>query len=124
MIVFFKLNLNLVKKIFRAKKREEQMKYKKIMENKRNTILYNKKEIVEDLNLPPPLFLEFVELRKKYKLNVAGKNFDKFHEFEKIKTNAIQKNKRNQKLLSNITETNSLGSSKKLISDKNNETTN
>ena len=68
MIIFFKLNLNLVNKFLERKKREEQLKLnklKKLIENKRNTTLYNKKGIIEDLNLPPPLHIEYLQLPKK-----------------------------------------------------------
>ena len=44
-----------MKKFLERKKREENIKYKKIIENKRNTILYNKKRINDNLNLPPPI---------------------------------------------------------------------
>ena len=127
LIVFFKLNFNLVKKFLERKKKEEQIKLKnkKIMENEKNpTTLYNKKGIVEDLNYPPPIYLKFLELHKKKILNDTGKHSNKFHKFEKVKINSIPKSKRNPKLMSNIIETNSYMNSTKFFLVKNNETTN
>ena len=125
LVVFFKLNINLVKKFLERKKREENIKYKKIIENKRNTILYNKKRINDNLNLPPPIYSEYLELHKKNKLNGGGiKKCDKFCEYENVKTNSNTKIKRSQKLMSNIVETKNFTTSKRIMLDNNNNSKN
>ena len=124
-IVFFKLNLHLVKKFLQRKKREEQIKLnniKKRIKNKRKAKLNDKKGKIEDLNLPPPIYSVYLKLRKKNLLNKEEvRNFDLFFENENINTNStINNNKRSQKLISNLLETNNK-SSMRMIIDKNNK---
>ena len=64
-----------------------------------------------------------MELHKNQILNDTGQHSNKFHKFEKVKINSIQKSKRNPKLMSNIIETNSYMNSTKFFLVKNNETT-
>ena len=122
MIVFFKLKSNLVKYFLERKKREEQIRLnnlKKLIENKRN-----KKGIIEDLNLPRPLILEYLYLRKKYEVKDAKtKKFEQFCKSQNIKIKHIKKNKLNLNYFNNNLETNNLKTSKRKIIDKNNGTT-
>ena len=122
MIVFFKLKSNLVKYFLERKKREEQIRLnnlKKLIENKRN-----KKGIIEDLNLPRPLILEYLYLRKKYEVKDAKtKKFEQFCKSQNIKIKHIKKNKINLNYFNNNLETNNLKTSKRKIIDKNNGTT-
>ena len=122
MIVFFKLKSNLVKYFLERKKREEQIRLnnlKKLIENKKN-----KKGIIEDLNLPRPLILEYLYLRKKYEVKDAKtKKFEQFCKSQNIKIKHIIKNKKNLNYFNNNLETNNLKTSKRKIIDKNNGTT-
>ena len=122
MIVFFKLKSNLVKYFLERKKREEQIRLnnlKKLIENKKN-----KKGIIEDLNLPHPLILEYLYLRKKYEVKDAKtKKFEQFCKSQNIKIKHIKKNKLNLNYFNNNLETNNLKTSKRKIIDKNNGTT-
>ena len=122
MIVFFKLKSNLVKYFLERKKREEQIRLnnlKKLIENKKN-----KKGIIEDLNLPRPLILEYLYLRKKYEVKDAKtKKFEQFCKSQNIKIKHIKKNKLNLNYFNNNLETNNLKTSKRKIIDKNNGTT-
>ena len=98
-IVFFKLNLHLVKKFLLRKKREEQIKLnniKKRIKNKRKAKLNDKKGNLGDLNLPPPIYSVYLKLRKKNLLDKEEvRNFDLFFENENINTNStINNNKR------------------------------
>ena len=122
MIVFFKLKSNLVKYFLERKKREEQIRLnnlKKLIENKKN-----KKGIIEDLNLPRPLILEYLYLRKKYEVKDAkSKKFEQFCKSQNIKIKRVVKNKKNLNYFNNNLETNNLKTSKRKIIDKNNGTT-
>ena len=108
MIVYFKLNVHLIKIFLEKKKREEKIKIKHFknisltknpkIENKRKTIICNKsKEFNNDLKLPIPLYLQY-----------------------KNKSNPTKKNKKNRKVYNNILITNNIISSNKEILNKNN----
>ena len=118
LIVFFKLNTNIVKK-FLVRKKEEDLINKKKMRNSK----LNKKGIIEDLNLPQPLYKEYLQLSKKFKINNAiTKQLDFLCKSMNIKDNLIKRKKRSRKYYNNNLETNNFKSTKRKILDKNNET--
>ena len=101
-IVFFKLNLYLLKKFLQRKKREEKIKLNnfKINKNKGKVNLCHKKGIIEDLNLPPPIYSEYLKLHKKNIIDSTNaRNLDLFFEYEYINTNSIINNKKVQNFL-------------------------
>ena len=83
MIVYFKLNINLVKKFLEKEKIEEIIKLKnkkKIclskIPNIEKTIKYKKEEKIANSKLVPPLYLEYLNLPKVNKTSNSGKIFN------------------------------------------------
>ena len=115
LIAYFKLNLNLVKKLIKRKKREEQIKLKKIKNIENNLISTesNKEEKNDNLNLSSPVNSKYLTLNKKDKLsNIETKELDKF-------SNLNKKNNKNKKNLNDIFTINELNSDKNQILNKN-----
>ena len=103
-----------MKKFLQRKKREEIIKLNnfKINKNKGKVNLCHKKGIIEDLNLPPPIYSEYLKLRKKNIIDSTNaRNLDLFFEYEYINTNSIINNKKSSKFFNNNLETNNSKSS-------------
>ena len=127
MIVYFKLNSNLVKKFLERNKKEEQMKLEKI-----NKILFaknDKEKKIGYLNLKDPIilkYLKFIKRNKIYKTQIQ--RFNLFYATENFFGNPIKKKSKKGNFLNNVLKTSNFNrkffSSTEEILDKNNKSKN